>query len=343
MGGGRPHVADAHSDILLELAYRTGEPEAFARHWLPQLSAGNVRLQVCALTAQYEQLPGGASRQVLEQILACRRVLDEVPDVRLIVSDEELVAFRDSSEIGRGFVLALQCPEALGYWIEGADLYWRLGVRVFALGWIRRNPFSDAVTESPPGGLSRLGSALLQKLSDLGAILDLAHTNDASFAQALDEFEGHVLVSHGGCRAVNPTQRNLSDAQLRALAEREGVFGVMALPSAIDPNRPEIERVVDHIDHAVKIIGLKRVVLGADFMRQIANAGAIRRPPDSLRPVGMSLDFSIDELAGPEHYPNLAIALKDRGYTERDIRAIFSDNLMMFLARALPSVGRDSS
>jgi membrane dipeptidase len=334
-------IADAHSDLLLELAHRAGEPNAFARHWLPQLSAGGVKLQICALTAHYEQLPGGATRQVLEQVLACYRLLRETPDVHLVASAQDLHALVANAE-GRGLILALQGSEALGYSAEGANALWRLGVRVFALAWIRRNPFSDAVTESPEGGLSRLGSALLRRLDELGAILDLSHTNDASFEQGLEEFHGPVFVSHAGCRAINPTQRNLSDPQLRALAERDGVLGVMVLPSAIDPNRAEIMRVVDHIDHAVRTIGVDRVALGADFGRQIAIAGAIRRPPDSLRPVGMGLDFSIDNLAGPEHYPNLVAALEARGYDDTKLEAILSRNLIEFLGRSLPSDGTTS-
>jgi membrane dipeptidase len=328
-------IADAHSDLLLELAYRSGEENAFARYWLRGLVVGGVKLQLCALTAHYEQLPAGASRQVLEQILACYRLVRETPSVRLVRTGDDVDAVVQDAG-SRGVLLALQGTEALGYSPGNVDVYWQLGVRVFALAWIRRNPFSDAVTEAPAGGLSSLGSAYLRRLGELGGILDLAHTNDASFSQALEEFQGPVFVSHAGCRAVNTTQRNLSDAQLRALAERDGILGVMVQPSAIDPKRAEIARVVDHIDHAVETIGIERVALGADFGRQIARAGAIRRPPDSLRPVGMSLDFSIEELAGPDDYPNLVAALESRGYRDAALDSILFGNLTRFLSRALP-------
>ena len=60
-----------------------------------------------------------------------------------------------------------------------------------------------------------------------------------------------VLVSHAACRACCETPRNLSDAQLEALAERGGVLGIMTLPFVIDSANPTLDRVVDHVDHAV--------------------------------------------------------------------------------------------
>ena len=330
-------IFDAHSDLLLELVHRAGEPEPFARYWLDPLRQGGVRIQVCALTAHFDRLPDRALQQAIDEIAACYRAARESSSVSLVCSREELDAVLGTPE-QRGLILSLQGSEALGYTVDLADILWRLGVRVFALAWIRRNPFSEGVSEAPTGGLSSLGRQLVERLDRNGGILDLAHTNDATFFDALERGpSGRILVSHGGCRAIRDSQRNLSDAQLQALAERGGILGIMALPSAIDPDRPEISRVIDHLDHAVAILGPDRVALGADFGRQVALAGAIRRPPDSLRPAHMGLDFSIDDLAGPEHYPNLIAALRRRGYEGADLQAILSGNLIDFFARALPS------
>jgi membrane dipeptidase len=136
---------------------------------------------------------------------------------------------------------------------------------------------------------------------------------------------------------VLDTPRNLSDAQLRALAERDGVLGVMVLPPAIDPEHPSIERVVDHIDHAVEVMGIDHVGLGADFFRQVALSGAVRKPPDSLRPPGMGMDYSIDDLAGPADYPRLVEALARRGYDEQAVAAVLRENFLRVFRRALPA------
>jgi len=332
-------IADAHNDLLMELAFRAGEDNPFATHWLGQLRDGGVALQVCPVSAHFEQLPEAALRGALEQLVACRRAVRENPDAVALVRDRgELAAARESGLIA--LVLSMEGAEPLGYSIDLAEVFWELGVRMFGLTWNRRNPFADGLGEERAGGLSRIGRGLVDRLCELGAAIDLAHASERTFADTLDRAAGRapILVSHAGCRAVHDTSRNLSDEQLRALADADGILGIIALPPAIDPQRPTVERVVDHVDHAVATIGVERVALGADFIRQVVLAGAARKPPDSLRPEGMGLDFSIDGLEGPAGFPLLVEALVRRGYTDGEVDAIVSDNLTAFLERSLPGV-----
>ena len=99
------------------------------------------------------------------------------------------------------------------------------------LTWNRRNPFADGAAEEG-GSLSRLGRELVDRLVSLGVILDLAHASRASPRGDLERAAGAVLCSHGGCRGVFDTPRNLDDDQLRALAEAE-----WALPDDAAPDR----------------------------------------------------------------------------------------------------------
>ena len=88
----------------------------------------------------------------------------------------------------------------------------------------------------------------------------------------------------------------------------------MQLPIVIDPQRWTIERVVDHVDHAVGVMGIEHLGLGGDFIRQVWRALPMRAAPDSLLPDGMPMDAAIEGLAGPEEYANLVEALRRRGY-----------------------------
>ena len=106
-------------------------------------------------------------------------------------------------------------------------------------------------------------------------ILDLAHASERTFFEVLEHApDAPVVVSHACCRAVYDTPRNLSDDQLRALRDHDGVLAVMAIPLAVDLEAPSLERVVDHIDHAVAVMGIEHVGIGADFMAQIVASGA---------------------------------------------------------------------
>jgi membrane dipeptidase len=331
-------LVDAHNDLLVELAFRSGEANPFAARWLQPLRAGNVRLQVCPISAQYDRLPEGALREALQQIAACYRAVSENnASVRLVQEQRDLDAVASEQRVG--LMLSMEGAEPLGYSVDLAEVFWRLGVRMFGLTWNRRNAFADGCGEPGSGGLSRLGGLLVNRLVDLGAMVDLAHASERTFFDVLEATaSGAVLVSHAGCRAVFDTPRNLSDRQLRALADRGGMLGVMVLPPAVDPANPTVERVLDHIDHAVSVMGTRHVGLGADFYRQVAQSGAVQKPPDSLRPAGMSLEYSIEGLAGPEDYGRLVEALAARGYSGDELSALLRDNFLRFFRQSLPAL-----
>lgn len=137
-----------------------------------------------------------------------------------------------------------------------------------------------------------------------------------------------VLVSHALCRAVCDQPRNLSDDQLRALAERDGVVGLMALPFVVHPSEWTIARLIDHVDHLAATIGIRHVGLGGDFARQLERSGAFGAE-------ALDAETEIEGLAGPEDYPSLLAALRERGYGDDDLRAIASGNLLRVLRRTL--------
>lgn len=328
-------LADAHSDLLLEVAWREdeGEENPFAEHWLPVLERGRVGLQVCPVFVELEYLPDAATRVALRHVAAFHRAL------RLNAGRVRSVCARaDVDGEGIGLMLSLEGVEPLGNRPELVEAFWALGVRMVGLTWNRRNAFADGLAE--PGGLTALGRELVDRLVDLGAILDLAHASERTFADVVERSRDTPLViSHACCRAVHDTPRNASDDQLRAVAERGGVLGLMALPLVVDPERATIERLCDHLDHAVSVMGIEHVGLGGDFIRQVFRAGATRisAKEQEFLPPGASLDEAVEGLAGPEDYPNLVEALRRRGYVGDRLEAVLGDNLRRLLRRALPA------
>jgi membrane dipeptidase len=136
---------------------------------------------------------------------------------------------------------------------------------------------------------------------------------------------------------VHDTPRNLDDDQLRALREAGGLFGLMLHPIAIDPVDRVIDRVVDHLDHAVETMGADRVCLGGDFTRRLWEAmPPPPEPKDGLAPPGLRPGAGIEGLAGPEDYPRLVDALVRRGWGEEQVAAVTGGNLLRFLRAALP-------
>ena len=288
-------------------------------------------LQVCPVFVGIEDLPENALRRAVEAVAAFNRALRECERVAPVRSTAEL----DSLDGRIGLLLSLEGAEPLGYDPEAADVFWELGARMFALTWNRRNAFADGLGEPAGGGLSRLGEQLVDRLVELGAILDLAHASEATFAQVLARApDTAVLVSHAACRTICDTPRNLSDAQLEAIAERDGVLGVMMLPAVLGLDAT-VETVVDHVDHAVAVMGIEHVAIGGDFIRQVHRAVGPGRP-DAIVGATADLDAAVPGLAGVEDYPTLVAALRARGYEGERLDAILSVNLLRFLRRALP-------
>jgi membrane dipeptidase len=330
-------IADAHVDILLELAHREhklGETDVFARTWLPLLKAGGVGLQVCPVFVDLELQPEGSLREALRQVTALVHAVAEGPDGLLQVRSRADLDVVESGE-RTGLMLALEGVEPFGYEVATADLFWELGLRMAGLTWNRRNPFADGAAEA--GGLSRLGRSLLARFAELGVILDLAHASEQLFRECIESYEGRVCVTHAGCRAVNETPRNLSDEQLRELAARDGIFGVMIHPLAIDPVTPTIERVIDHLEHAASVIGPDRVCLGGDWIKRLHELMPAPAPPDGLMPPGLSEGTTIAGLEGPEDYPALIDALRARGWEGERLDGLLSRNLLRFLRESLPA------
>lgn len=329
-------IADAHNDLFLEVAWRLSEGEAnpFAEQWLPRLEAGGVGLQICPIYVDLEFLPEAAARQALAIAAAFHRTLwSNEQRVRWVRSAADL-----ESDGRIGLMLALEGAEPLGSTPELLDAFVALGVRMVGLTWNRRNAFADGAAEPARGGLSRLGEQLVDRIAELGLVLDLAHASERTFADVLERAaDVPVLVSHAGCRALRDSPRNVTDDQLRSVAERGGLFGPAALPSMIDPAAPTLERYLDHVEHAVSVMGIDHVCLGADFVSQLFASGALRVSQRDLMllPSGLTPGTPIERLTGPADYPNLVEGLRGRGYEEERLEAILSGNLVRFLRRAL--------
>jgi membrane dipeptidase len=223
-----------------------------------------------------------------------------------------------------GYILSMEGtdpivdPSQAGWW-------WEQGLRTACLA--HYGPSAYAMGTGGNGPLTPKGRELLREFDRLGMILDLVHTAADAFEEALSLFSGPVFVSHGNCRALVPHDRQLSDGQIRQIAEREGVIGVVCDAWMIVPDyekgsrSPEITlaALVDHIDHICQLAGnALHVGIGSDLD---GGFGTEQTPRE------------IDTIAGLH---KLAPLLAERGYSSDDIDAIFHSNWLRFFRGALP-------
>jgi membrane dipeptidase len=329
-------IADAHNDLLLELVLRRGEANPFAAHWLPTLRAGGVGLQVCALYAA-DSPPDEARAEVDGQLEAFRRLLEENPDDVFHVRTRDDLAQADGGRIG--LLLSMEGVEALGHDTGAFADFWDAGVRLVGLTHNPANAFAGGIS-APEQGLTEAGRELVDELAARGVVIDLAHASERAFFEILERApRATVIVSHACCRAVHDVPRNLSDEQLAALAERDGFLGLMALALTVGPPAT-IERLLDHLEHAVSIMGERRIGLGTDVIDQVVAAeeelGVELQPAVVEARTAGGGRLGLADFIGPEHFPALVEALRARGYDRERLDRILAGNLTRILDRTLP-------
>jgi membrane dipeptidase len=236
------------------------------------------------------------------------------------------------------------------------------GVRYMTLTWNNGTEWAGAaagLNGTRTGGLTEHGRAIVREMNRLGMLVDISHVSDSTFFDALATSTYPVIASHSSARALNGHRRNMSDAQLRAVARNGGVVNVNFYSVFIDPvfmakadslagndaairalPRPPLSKLLDHFEHIIRVAGIDHVGLGSDFD---GVGGLLPQGMDdvTLDHVGLGSDF--DGVGGllPQgmddvtRLPLIAQGLLDRGYSESDVRKVLGGNMLRVMERAI--------
>lgn len=306
-------IADCHCDtigLMGQEGYEFSRRNTAGHIDLPRLIEGRIILQFFAIcTAPLKER--SHLHTALHQIGRYHRALSSNRRrLQSIERKEDLASGEREGKIGA--LLALEGAEPLEGSVELLEIFYHLGVRALSLTWNRRNYFADGVgEESAAGGLTRAGKKLLNKLSGLGIILDLAHLAPRPFFEALELNGRPPLVSHANVRKLCEHPRNLSDEQLEALAARGGVIGMSLCPYFITGKKEaSLEQLVDHFVHTAELVGVEHVAFGSDF--------------DGITETVTGIDDAAS-------YPSLPEALRKRGFQPHEIELIARGNVERIL------------
>lgn len=223
------------------------------------------------------------------------------------------------------------------YNIQNLKRFYDLGLRVLQLTHNDRNAVADAFREKNDGGLSRLGEKVVEAMNSLGMLIDLSHCSDKTTTDAILLSKQPCAITHTGCRALYPTKRNKTDAQIRALAKKGGVVGIFNMSVWLTTRRTaSVDDVVNHIEHAVKLAGVDHVSFGSDgpFLESTASAEQQLKGMQSYVKRNLGLPGAermphhviVRELNSPARLLRLAEALSRRGYKSAAIEKIIGGN-----------------
>jgi membrane dipeptidase len=139
-----------------------------------------------------------------------------------------------------------------------------LGVKVVQLTYNKRNLCGDGCLERDNAGLSDFGRETIAKINDAKVVLDLSHSGQKTVAEGIVASKAPMAITHSGCRALTDNPRNTFDAEMRALANKGGVFGLYLLPFLTAKGQPQREDLIRHIEHAANVCGEDHIGIGTD-------------------------------------------------------------------------------
>lgn len=243
--------------------------------------------------------------------------------------DNHLFLWNDSSipDISKpvGYILSLEGADSL---VDISYLYraYEHGLRAIGLSHFGPGRYADGTKTD--GGITPLGRDLLKEMGTLNMILDVTHLTDDGFDEAMEIYQGPVWASHHNVRKLVPTQRQLTDDQIKKLINRGSVIGGMLdcwamdirfIDKISDPWQLNIklEYLVDHWDHICQIAGNSlHIAIGSDLDGIF---GTEQTPWD------------MNSIADLQRYQGI---LLKRGYSPVDIENIFHKNWITFLRKA---------
>lgn len=215
---------------------------------------------------------------------------------------------------------ALITVEGMGFLKHNVDrtITWLYGqgVRIASLTWNDENALCTGVKGSPDRGLTRMGKQAVKTMHRLGMAVDVSHTNEKSFWDILSVDDGPILATHSNARMLSNVERNLTDQQLKAIAKRGGLVGLVSAARFIhvEPGQNTAANLAKHGRYIADLIGVEHLCLGLDYMDYL----------EGYQRNGIDLDNAAQS-------QNLMDALRAEGFSEKELHAIAWDNMVRFL------------
>ena len=282
-------------------SFRAGEEGAGALP--PALDQSFALKMAVALTAVLTRLEKQSSGRF--------KIVRDTSELRTCLEDGTLAG-----------ILHFEGAEAIDPQLHSLEVFHRAGLRSLGLVWSRPNAFAEGVPLGFPGspdsgaGLTPIGKDLVRACNRYGILVDLSHLNERGFWDVAGLSDAPLVATHSNAHALTPSPRNLTDAQLDAIAKSDGVVGVCFATAFSrddgkrDPNTP-LTVLIRQFEYIANRIGVDHVAFGSDFDGTEVPA----------------------ELADVTGLPKLLAALASAGFSEADLRKLASENWIRVLHR----------
>lgn len=317
-------VFDGHADIWNDVVNKRsqGEKHIIERFHLDKLKMGGV---FSGIFVVWVDTPfDNPSKRFWQTVDAMSDELEENQGILRVV--RKSIDFQTAEEKGQfPIVLGIEGFDGLDGDLEVLKAMREKGFRHGSLTWNTSNAFGTGVKGNPNQGLSQLGISAVKYMEACGMLIDVSHANEKTFWDIEKYTELPFIASHSNCRALCDVPRNLTDQQIKAIARRGGVVGLVAYHEFIskNPAKQSLDTYADHIAYIAELVGVDHVGMGFDFVDYLDDEAMNSFATDSA---------VTKDLENASHANRIVPILKERGFALSDIEKVCSGNFLRVIS-----------
>jgi membrane dipeptidase len=361
-------IIDTHADTpqaMLEEGYDLANADSPFMISIPKMRAGHLGAEFFSIWVDVAWPKQDLIRRALDLIDVTNQQVARHPDVLGLAGTAD-----DIERLHHDGKIAILMGVEGGHQIEGdmhvLDIYYRLGIRYMTLTHTRNNELGDSSGDKPGWkGLSPLGRQAIERMNQLGMMVDISHVSDRTFYDAVAVSKAPIIASHSSCRALCSAPRNMTDDMIRALAKNGGVMDINFysgfLSQAFQDDYGKIEKQFEgelaaararYAKQGKRLSYLEEVRIERQLIKDlpVPSYTAIADHIDhavkvgGIDHVGLGSDFDgIDsaprDMEDVSKIPDLVLELARRGYGEEDLEKILGGNVLRVM-RQVEQVAR---
>ena len=327
------NVVDCHSDygIKVMFEHKRGNDNILTGLHLTRLKKGGVNLECLVVGGDfdfYPQIDSRNSETIFKTLEIINGEIKTNSDVlHKIITRNDLKALSDRT----CFLLSLEGASSIGSDLNLLEEFFEKGIRLITLTHNEKNEIGDGIGVKSPKGLTNFGERVIDRMNKLGMIIDLSHSSNPLFWDVINKIDTPCITSHSNVKSICNNVRNLTDKQIEAVSEKGGVIGMNLYGGFIDlnPEHVTIDRLIDHVDYIVDLIGIDYIGIGADLLDYAVedNIQLVDTSSEEARKNPIQIQYP-RILSNVSKFSLIFKYLKKRGYTKKEIKMIAGENFI---------------
>lgn len=321
-------IFDAHGDIWTDVTVKRqkGNRDVFKNYHLEKYKKGQVNagIFVIWIDPPYDKNPKQRALEIIENMSV--EITTNQDIFKIVKSYDHIKEAVDTNRFA--IIIGSEGLSYIGKNVDLINALYLFGVRHATLTWNEENELATGVKGNPDRGLTQYGIEAVKRLEELGMIVDVSHANEKTFWDICEITTKPIIASHSNCKALCNAPRNLTDEQLKAIKEKDGVVGLNAFSDFVadEVENRDIEHLANHVDHMVEIMGIDHVGFGFDFDDYLEGDTLSAFAEGDAKTIGFENITKV---------PKMIDVLEKKGYSKEDIEKIKYKNFLRIIRQIL--------